>query len=141
MTSLNFVLETTNGAVSLLTAFFLIFLTVYLVQEFRSRDLKWWKIALSLPVGMAVALALYIEKAGALTTRIIIFVWRVHGGNIPFSDVELFLLMFGAMATAIGLLMMMRILSRARYGNWPWLLVSVVTLIYVGITTAFYIVS
>jgi hypothetical protein len=141
MKILNFVLETTNGAVSLLTAFFLIFLTVYLIQEFRARKLTWRKMAAALPVGIAVALALYIEKVGALTTRIIIFIWRVHGGDIPFSDIELGLLSFGAEATAVGLLMMMRILSRARYGDWPWIVVSLITLVYVGVTMALYLIS
>lgn len=139
-TDLNFVLETVNGVVAILTFFLLIFLTMYLFSELRRRHLAWRALMMSLPIGMSLALALYVEKVGALLTRVVVWVWRrlgAGGAGGPMSHVQLQAMLLGAVLMAIGLLMLIRVLSKPRFGNWPWIVSGCITVGYVAVSVMF----
>jgi hypothetical protein len=134
MTQLNFTLEIINGSISILTFFLLFFLSVYLVSHIRREGFT-WKTFLWMSTAASLVVALFIEKTGTLATRTVTWAWRSRGGNLPFTSIEDFFLIVGAILTVIGLIMMIRVLSRPRFGNWPWMVSTIVALDYVGVET------
>lgn len=137
MGSLNFVLEQVNAAASLLTISLLIFLTFYLWDwlVYKGRT-PLRAILVGLPPAIALAAILYLEKIGTLLTRSVVWVWRAfRGGAVPFTGGEVFFLLSGAVITSIALLLTIRLLTRPRFGDWPWLASASVTCLYLATTT------
>jgi len=134
MDKLNFTLEVINGSVSILTFFLLFFLSVYLTSTIRREGFT-WKSFFWVSTAASLVVALFIEKTGTLATRTVTWIWRARGGNLPFTEAQDFFLVLGAFFTAIGLIMMIRVLSRPRFGNWPWMVSTIVALDYVGVET------
>jgi hypothetical protein len=88
----------------------------------------------AVPTVLALALSLYLDKLGVLMTRVSVWTWRRFGDGLvggPMNDTQIYLLMIGTPLSAIGLLWLVRILSRPRFGNWPWVVSSVLAAIYV----------
>jgi hypothetical protein len=91
---------------------------------------------------LALALALYLDKLGVLMTRVSVWTWRRFGDGLvggPMNDAQLYLLLVGTPLSAIGLLWLIEILSRPRYGNWPWLACVAITLIFLIATFALHL--
>jgi hypothetical protein len=132
MQKLNFTLEIINGSISILTFFLLFFLVVYLISDLKREGFS-VKVFFLMSTAVSLVVALFVEKLGALTTRTVIWIWRAHGGNLPFSTLEDILLVVGAVFTAAGLVMMIRVLSRPRFGEWPWIVSSVAALDYTAL--------
>jgi hypothetical protein len=61
-----------------------------------------------------------VENFGTGLTRVLSWIWRMGGGELPFNDLQNLILITGSLLTASGLLWMIAILSRPRYGEWPW---------------------
>lgn len=124
---LNFVLETVNGIVLILSFPLLIVLTHYIIAKLRQRKQPMRRMLLSVPAVptvLALALALYLDKLGVLMTRLAVWTWRRFGNGLtggPMNDAQEYLLLIGTPLCAIGLLWLIAILSRPRFGNWPWL--------------------
>lgn len=114
----NFTLELINGANFQLTVFFLSWSIFHLYSEFHQRSLT-WKSALLLP-SVAFVVALTNEKFGTAVTRGVVWLWRMGGGGIPFSNIQNALLIFGACFTCGGLLWLIAIITTRRFGPWPW---------------------
>ncbi len=130
MQKLNFTLEVINGAVSILIFFLLVWIAFHLFD--RRRFFKsWWALALGIPGGLSLAFYLGVEQSGTLLTRVVVWVWRMTGGSVPFSSVQNGLLILGAVSTGLGILLIIRLLSRPRFGDWPWLTAFFVSIGYV----------
>jgi hypothetical protein len=132
MQNLNFTLKVINGAITLLTISLLIFMTFYIVNAFKRRRLSWRNLWFGLPISVSLAFIIYIDKLGALITRLVVWTWRNKGGDSsPFNTPETWWLFIGALVTGLGMLLMIRLLSRPRFGDWPWLASAAITTLYV----------
>lgn len=128
LSTLNFHLETINGAIGILTLAVIVVLTIYLVTEKERRGLP-WHVAM---YATLLAGALYIEKVGAFSNRFVVWLWRFQtGGLTPMSDFQIEILIWAAVVTAAGLLMLIAVLSRPRHGNLPWILSALTAGAYV----------
>ena len=132
----NFILEITNGVVSILVLCLLVWLFEHLRTEFRQRGLT-WKMALFGMPSVAIVAALMLEKSGTAISRIVIFFWRFGGGSFQFTRTQNSLLIVGSLITASGLLWIIAILSRPRYGEWPWRASAVLAASYALLAVAF----
>ena len=122
MVNLNFILEQINASTSLLIFFFLCWSSWYLWEFFAYRGYSWRTIFVGLPPAIGLLLILFFEKIGTLMTRATIWAWRAGtGGTLPFTDTQTAFLLAGATFTAIGILFLIRVLSRPRLGEWPWM--------------------
>lgn len=140
MGNLNFILEQVNGSVALLTFFFLCFSSWYLWDFLAYRGFAMRAALVGLPPAVTLLLVMDVEKLGTLMTRSVIWGWRIMGGGlIPFSHAETTILLVGASLTAIGLLLLIRLLSRPYFGEWPWLVSGGISLAQIGISTAFHL--
>ncbi len=133
MANLNFILEQINGSVSLLTFFFLCWCSWYLWEFFSYRGTYSLRTALvGLPPAIGLAVILYVEKTGSLMTRGAVWVWRTTTGGMEiFSKFEMLFLFSGAILSAFGMLLLIRILSRPRFGEWPWIASGIIAYGYV----------
>lgn len=122
MENLNFILEQLNGATSILTFCLLVFLTFYLWDwlDYKSTT-PLHAILIGLPPAIALAAILYIDKIGTLMTRATAWVWRMTtGGTVPFGAIETGFLIGGGAVTTVSTLLMINLLTRPRFGPWPW---------------------
>lgn len=131
LSDVNFFLETLNGATSILLAVAIIFLSFYLLDQRRLQSLKWWEMIVTPSPGIALALPMVVIKLGLLLTRGSLWIWRQFsdGGAMPMWQRDLALT--GAVLTSIGLLWLLRVMSRARFGDWPWIISAMLVMIYV----------
>jgi hypothetical protein len=136
MSNLNFILEQANGSTSILTFALLVFLTFYLWDWLRYKKMNLWTaLFVGLPPAIALAVILYLEKIGTLMTRSVVWVWRMGGGKTPFTETETIFLLGGAVLTALGLLLMIRLLTSPRFGAWPWLASAGAAIAYLAVNT------
>lgn len=144
---MNFILETVNGVVMILSAFLLVCLTLYLIMQIRRYKLPWNFVLGMAPTAVpatvlaAVVLgaALYVEKTGMLLTRLAVFSWRRFGngeagGSMNVTEREV--LMAGTILSAVGALWLIRILSKPVLGEWPWIVSTIIGAGYVTIAVA-----
>lgn len=127
---LNFFLQVANGAIAMLTFFLLFFLFVYLHYDIRRDGFK-FKTFFLMSTAASLVVTIAIEKLGTFFTRLAVWIWRGHGGVDAFSTTENALFVLGAMLTAFGLVLMIRVLSRPRFGDWPWMFSVTMAAIYV----------
>lgn len=139
MANLNFILEQANGSTSILSFSLLVFLTFYLWDWLHYKNMNvWTALFVGLPPAIALALVLYLEKIGTLMTRAVVWAWRMAGAAKPFTEIETDFLLGGALLTALGLLLMIRLLTMPRFGNWPWLASAGLTIAYLTVNTIRY---
>lgn len=127
----NIVFETVNGAWTILTAFFVVFLLVHFKMEWNWRGLGWrsWP---HLPLGLRVAIALFVTSLGTVISRIGAWHWRHAGGHMPVSDLDAGLLLSGALIAAVGILCQIRVFTSPYLGHWPWIMSAVIVVAYVA---------
>ncbi|MCK1670325.1 hypothetical protein [Bradyrhizobium sp. 150] len=130
-TDVNFYLEMINGSGAILLAIVLAFFTMYLVEQRRFRKLSWRETFFKPPPGVALLMPMMAIKVGLLLSRGSLWIWRQfgNGGHMPAWQMDLTLA--GTAITSIGLLWLLRVISRARFGEWPWIASASVVLIYV----------
>ena len=131
---LNFILETVNGVVLILSFPLLIVLTLYLVAKYRQPDRPLRPVPGVLPVAISLASALLIDKLGVLLTRLAVWTWRRFGAGEsggPMNEWQHYILLAGTVMSAIGCLWLIRILSRPMYGELPWSISTLLAGIYV----------
>ncbi|WFU42579.1 hypothetical protein QA640_08985 [Bradyrhizobium sp. CB82] len=127
---MNFYLETVNGTIVILLATALAFLSLYIVQQKQALKLAWWKCLTDPPPGIALALPMAAIKAGLVLTRGTLWAWREFGGE-QMTGWQLDLVLTGTAVTALGALSLVRVLSRARFGDWPWIISAMLVVIYI----------
>lgn len=131
------VFEIVNGAWTILSTYFVIWLVVHLRMEGRQRGIEGlgW---LSLPLGMQVAVSLLVSDFGTALSRAVAWQWRLTtGGKVPLTHAETIFLVLGAAIAAVGILCQIRVFTRAYLGNWPWITVGLVTAAYILGSVAF----
>jgi hypothetical protein len=139
----SFILEQVNGVASILTFCLLVFLTFYLWDWLIYKHTSVWKaLWVGLPPAIALAGVMYLEKMGTLMTRAVVWAWRMMSdGKIPFSGMEMFFLLLGALTTSAALLLMIRLLSRPRFGELPWVISLILAVGFVVISTGVHLWS
>jgi len=117
----NLFLLVLNSNFAIITGFMLITIVLYLVWQARENHLSWKDWAVSLPLGMTVALAMYVENFGQLIVRVTTWIWRWSGATAPFDYVQQRSIGLGSVIGLIGLLMLIRAISKPRFGERIWL--------------------
>lgn len=140
MQTLNFTLEVINGSISILTYFVLLFLGYYLITELGLKRFT-WKNLFIISTAIGLAFSLFIEQLGSFLTRMIIWFWRMAGANVPFTPTQNGMLVLGAAITMVGLIMMIRVLSRPRFGEWPWVIATAIVVSYDALAVALHFVK
>lgn len=78
--------------------------------------------------GMCLALALLIWAIGAEVLTVGVNLWRDHA-----MVLGVWLMLVGTVGTVAGNLLLIRILSVQRYGNWLWLTVAGINAVYTAV--------
>jgi hypothetical protein len=67
-------------------------------------------------------------------TRSAIWIWRQYGGG-QMAAWQLHLVLIGTAITALSVLWLVRVLSRAHFGDWPWIAAACAVLVYIALNT------
>jgi hypothetical protein len=128
----NFYLEMINGTGAILLVIVLAFFTVYLIEQRRFRKLSWRETIFRPPPGISLLMPMMAIKIGLLLSRGSLWMWRqlANGGHMPAWQLDLALA--GTFITSVGLLWLLRVISRARFGEGPWIASAGLVLLYVG---------
>ena len=134
MQSANFVLEQVNGSVWLLTLFFLCWCSHYIWQYVVYRGMGWRAVFIGLPPAVGLVFIFYVEKVGTLLTRAVIWLgWpNITVGSL--TSAQSIILFTGSGMTGVGLVLLIRMLSRPQFGEWPWMA-------SVGVSGAYVLIS
>lgn len=136
METLSFILELLNGTSSILVFFLLVWLSFHLYDRHSEDGIGIVASVLGMAGGVSLALYLYVEQAGLFLTRAVVFNWRINGAMYPFTFSQNIIFGLGAFMVSSGILLMIRLLSRPRFGEWPWVMTAAVTSLFVVIRTA-----
>ena len=124
-------LHVTNGTVIILLASVLAVLILYVLEQKQLHGLTWRRCIADPTAGIALALPMIGVKVGMLITRVAVWTWR-HMGDMPLGTLQRALVMTGTIITALSLLSLIRVLSRARLGEWPWVATLSAALAYIA---------
>lgn len=129
--TVNFLLQTVNGVVVILTTLALLFLLLYVLEPRHRRGTWWYDILHPLP-GPALAQPMIVIKLGWLLTRAPIWLWRMFtgGAETGFSVYIQYCIVAGAVVSSIGFVWLIKLISRGRYGHWPWQMSSALITVY-----------
>lgn len=113
-----------NGFWAVLALSVTVLFVAYLWREARTSGFKfraWWHG--DMPINMQLAVAIVVVHAGNFGVRGILWFWRyVEGTGGMYAPTALIALLAAASVVAIiGELCIMRVVSRAWLGSWPWL--------------------
>jgi hypothetical protein len=131
----NFVLETINGSVSILLIVAIAFFVRYLVDQRRLRGLSWREMVLDPPPGINLALPMLVIKVGMLLSRGTLWIWRQFGGGVQMPAWQLDATVLGTAITSLGLLWLLRVLTRGMFGNRVWIVTACVVLLYIAVNS------
>lgn len=120
----NVLLETINGGLSILIAASLLFLLFYIIDH-RRNYLKG-----SPSLGMTLAIPMAIIKLGLLISFSSRWYWRFEFFGNWFPGYIKIMLITGSMISSIGFIWLLRILSRPRFGDGPWLTICAIFSLY-----------
>lgn len=123
-------IEATNIAVAILALVLILILGDYLISEWNWRKLDWSDLFEGrIPIQLAFACALLVINIGFVVTRATVWYWqfvlREHSNPpllIPIVSLSTFV-------TSIGMMWLIRILSKYRFGELIWLLTIIVAMI------------
>lgn len=125
-------LELLNGAGMVLEFCFLSLMALYLWKETRRRNLGFFEWSHGhLPPSMNFAIAVMVCDGGVWVRAVVIWAWRRIFGGGDFSNWQAAALAFGALLIVTGSLCKIRAISKPEYGNMPWVLAAVATVIFV----------
>jgi hypothetical protein len=133
---LEFYFETINGTLIILLVAALAFLSYYVVDQKRHRGLSWRDCMFGAPPGIGIALPMIGVKLGLLVTRGSRWTWQQFGGGEPMTTWQLHLSLVGTAIASLALLWLVRVLSRAHFGDWPWIAAGSAALAYIIGNTA-----
>lgn len=133
----NRVFEVLNGVQVLLIFFFIIFLMSYLIAAANRDELTFYTWAKSVPLKYQVAISLLVAHIGYGAIRLAAWLWRFNGAG-EFTMFETHLLTGGILLSTVGVLCMIRVFTKPFYGNWPWLLAAVSSILYLALAVFAY---
>lgn len=131
----NHILEVVNNLATINRLALVIYLLIFLASDnFKPKIINNIVVPDIHRHALCLAFALTVDKLGALIVGLTIWLWRAVGlgggaGNAAISAVPGMVL--GSVLMAIGTILLLRILSIARYGNSIWLSVAGVSGAYV----------
>jgi hypothetical protein len=128
--TIEYILEVLSGSWSILSLCFLIFLVVYLVGQYRDNELT-YRDLWGLPLGMVVAIALIVQNTGSFASRVTVWAWRHFHGGSSLTSLNLTAMAISAFVAGVGTLMLIRVFSKPRYGDLPWMLLAAITAVYI----------
>lgn len=131
-------LELLNGIWTVLDLFLIGWFTYYIYIMYRELEYFSWKQAIcnwwrdGLPPHINAAIAIYVFTVGDTIVRAHIWLWRhmLNIGNHDFQ-LQLGLLVFGGVVSAVGLLCKIRVFTVYRLGNKAWISSLIVALVLV----------
>lgn len=118
---LNLFLLVLNSNFAIVTLFLLFSAFIYVVWQAHEHRMTWSDWAFNVPLGITVAFALSVEGFGNLIIRVTAWAWRLAGGYEPFGSQQLVAIGTGSVIGLCGLLLVIRAISRPRYGEKVWL--------------------
>lgn len=123
-----FFLEILNGGAVTPELIWLGMLTIYLGKEARRRGFRWWNW-FHLPPSMDLMLAIWIFDAAIVARSWVVWAWRRFDDGGDFAEWHLAALTVSGFFILAGALCKIRAWTRADYGNWPWLVSCLLTII------------
>lgn len=129
---LEYYMETLNGVFVILLANACIWLTYYIFEQKRIHSVSLIKVTTEDgPLGVRLAIPMLTLKFGLLL-RAVIWGWVELGpGHKDLQLSEFLIVVFGSLLVVAGFLCLIRVLTKPRFGSWPWLVVGAVVLMYV----------
>lgn len=127
---LNFVLSLVDGTV-LITAFSaVVFIMMYIFDSYKASGRKSLiRYLYHAPMGVRVALPILSVRMGAILLVGALLSSRFHDQKI--NSVELAGVLLGIVLLVLGLIWMTRVLTLHIYGEWPWVITTSATLLYI----------
>jgi hypothetical protein len=136
MEKLKFALEVVNGSTVILGCFLIAWLVFHLYDMIIHRgEVSIKSMMFGVAGGASLAGYLLIEQVGIVLNRLMIWIWRMMGASEPFTDFQDIIFALGAFLIGVGILLMIRLLSRPRFGETPWVVAATFTLLYTIIRT------
>lgn len=113
--------EMSNGVWAILAFWLSIFLTHHLVMVWRSHHFR-WKSFINLPLSMQLAIGMLVVTIAILINQTAVWYAR-HTNFGVFSEQASSSVIFlvGKTVGIVGLLCILRTVSKPALGNWPWL--------------------
>lgn len=139
MEKLKITLELLNGSAVILGTFLLVWLSFYIIDRYREEQMTMWSILCGVSGSISLAIYLYIEQTGIILTRAVIWNWRVAGARYPLSHIQDLFFAFGGFLISLGILLIIRLLSRPRFGEWPWVVAAITTFSYIVVRALMYL--
>jgi hypothetical protein len=127
--------EFLSSSTIILVAWALAVLIFYVIDQKRHLEMTWWRCIADPPAGISVALPMIGVKFGILLTRGALWSWRQFGGGALMAPSQKFFVLIGTVITALALLWLVRVLSRAHYGDWAWIAAAGSALAYIFLTS------
>lgn len=113
--------EMANGVWAILALWLFIFLTHHLVIVWKQRRLPLTKFV-SLPLSMQLAFGMLIVALAIFITRSIVWWQRYsHDGVLNDQATTTLTFLLGTGVGIVGLLCILRTVSKPIHGHWPWL--------------------
>lgn len=124
MIDANLFFETLNWAWTFALAFMVMFMFHYLWEKFN--EIGWRTFLFDRPTAEQFAIAICVADLGAWMVRGATAIWRTVGADLTtLNGLTAYVLIIGAVIGTIGILCKLRVVSKFRFGNWPWYLCSV----------------
>jgi hypothetical protein len=123
-----FFLEILNGGLVTPDLIWLVLLGIYLSKESRRRGLHWFDW-FHLPASMNLMLAFFITDAAIVTRSWVVWAWRRFDGGGDFAAWHFTALIITGFFVLVGTLCKIRAWTHPHYGNWPWLVSAVATIL------------
>lgn len=131
MINVNSLLELTNGAWSVLGAFLLFALIRYLLIEHKTRHLSQRDWLAGLPISMQLAVGILVVIAGLTLNSFVLSIWRATTGGGPLQVPYATMVGIGRGVVCLGMLCLIRVITRPHYGNRIWMASTAAVFIYI----------
>jgi hypothetical protein len=118
---LNLYLLVLNSNFAIVIIFLLISTLAYIVWQAREHEMTRRDWLVQIPLGVAVALAFYIENFGQLGVRVTVWLWRLAGAKEALDYAQQVTIGVFSGIGLIGLLLLIRATSKPRFGEKMWL--------------------
>lgn len=135
MSDANLLLELSNGTWSILAFCACFFLAFHILDIGERRHIHIRRWFSDLPQSLQLAVGIFTVCVGIAVGRPAIWFWRfTTGGNLQNFDEIRFPLILGAAIGCVGLICIIRVVTRPMQSNWPWISSIVLVLAYVAAT-------
>lgn len=118
----NAALELLNGSWTIILLWVTVFLVDHLKHAYVRHDLRLRDLLFALPESMQLGFAVLVLTICSEIVRGTVWYWRLStGGTAAFTPIQNVALALGGIVGTVGFLCVLRLTSRDRHGNWPWI--------------------